>query len=845
MPTPPPESLDLALATVSLDGLSSREAEARHRRGEDNHAVSASSRSYGRILRTNVFNFYNTILFVIGGALLALGRVNDAVISVGIGLLNAIISAAQEIRAKRQLDRLQLLGRAAVVVVRDGADVEITPEEVVRGDVVRIRPGDQLVVDGPVLDGAVDVDESLLTGESEAQRRTRGEDLLSGSHCVGGGGLQLARDVGAASYANRVTADARRDSSDTTPLQRRIAFCVRLVMILVVLMTGAILLQAELEGMSLVRVVQIAAVLSGLVPYGLFFLIVLAYTAGAVVASRRGALVQRVNAVESLSNVDVLCTDKTGTLTTGRLTVAEIIPLGGHDTAEVTAALASMAHSTEGSNLTSTALAANLPGQPVPVLEEVPFSSSLRWSALRTRDATWVLGAPEAVAAVLTGPDLVPDVRARTAQGLRVLVFACATTPAAPLRTTDGKAVLPALEPLALVALADEVRPDVVDTIDRLRAEGIELKVLSGDDPDTVAALATRVGLADVAPVHAAALERLPEAELDALVERTVVFGRVNPEQKERIVGSLRRQGRYVAMLGDGVNDARALKAAHVGIAMRSGTAVARDVADVVLIDDSLAALVPARAEGRRIISGIAISAQVFLTRVAAQALIIVTVTMLGLGFPYSPAQTGLTLFTVGLPTVFLTAWARPTSPDPHLLLTLARFVLPAAVLTAGAAVAVYTYLFTTITRAFDDPELRLRLVAEFARYTNLTYGVDANFVEEAATVGAQTGLSTFVSLASILLILFLAPPIRLFSAWTPAIDDKRPALLVVALLAVLLAALVVPTLRDYFGLTRPAGIVYQTSLPVLVVWFVALAATYRFRVFDRLLGLPELLTRH
>jgi cation-transporting ATPase E len=833
---------DLTLQAVNLHGLSSSEAEAGQRRGEGNAAVDVRSRSYARILRTNVFNFYNTILFAIGGALLALGRYSDALISVGIGVLNAVISAVQEIRAKHQLDRLQLLGRSTVVVVRDGHDTEVLPDEVVRGDVVRVRPGDQLVVDGPVLEGAVEVDESLLSGESEAQLRTPGEDLLSGSHCIGGGGLQLARDVGGASYANRLTAEARRHSTDTTPLQRQIAFCVRPVMVLVVLMTGAILLQVALEGLSLVHVVQITAVLSGLVPYGLFFLIVLAYTAGAVTSSRRGALVQRVNAVESVSNVDVVCTDKTGTLTTGRLTVAEIAPSGGHDAETVRAALGSMARSAEAANLTTTALAAQLPGEEVPVVEEVAFSSSLRWSAVRTDDRAWVLGAPDALAGALRGPDLTDGVSRRTAQGLRVLIFARAIAPAATLREPGGKPMLPDLEPLALVALGDELRPDVPETIALFEEAGIALKVLSGDDPDTVAALATRAGLRDVEPLHAAHLERLSEPELDAVVAKTTVFGRVAPEQKERIVTSLRRQGRYVAMIGDGVNDAQALKAAHVGVAMRSGSAVTRDVADIVLVDDSMAALLPTRTEGRRIIAGIATSAQVFLTRVATQALIIVTVTMLGLGFPYSPAQTGLTLFTVGLPTIFLTAWARPTAPNPHLLLDLARFVLPATVLTAGCAVGVYTFLYTGITHGFSDPNVQARMIAEFQQYTGLTYGVDPGFTQAAATIGAQTGLSTFVSLASILLILFLKPPVRVFAAWTRPVADKRPAVLVVALLIGLIAALVVPTLRDYFGLTRPAGIVYDTALPVLLLWFLVLAGAYRFQVMDRLLGLKDLL---
>jgi cation-transporting ATPase E len=276
-------------------------------------------------------------------------------------------------------------------------------------------------------------------------------------------------------------------------------------------------------------------------------------------------------------------------------------------------------------------------------------------------------------------------------------------------------------------------------------------------------------------------------------------------------------------------------------VAMRSGSAVTRDVADIVLTHDSKAALLPTRTNGRRIISGITISSQIFLTRVAIQALVIVTVTMLGLGFPYSPVQTGLTLFTVGLPTIFLTAWARPHAPDPRLLLNLARFVLPAAVVTAGFAVAVYAFLFTRVTQGFNDPTVSEQVVTEFERYTGLTYGVDAGFTEAAATIGAQTGLSTFVSLASVLLIVFLEPPTRLFAAWTHPSPDRRPMVLLVALLAGLVAALTVPVLSGYFGLTRPAGIVYMIVLPTLLLWFLTLAGAYRLRLMDRVLGLQDL----
>jgi cation-transporting P-type ATPase E len=830
-----------ATSVAAPAGLSQREAEARHRRGEGNVAVGASSRSYARILRTNVFSFFTVILFVIGAALLALGRYNDAVTSVGLGLINAAISAVQEIRAKRKLDRLQLLSRGRVTVVRDGRGVQVTPEQVVRGDVVQVRPGDQVVVDGPVLDGGpVEVDESLLTGESEPLLKKPGDDLLSGSFCVGGDGHQLARDVGAASYANRLTADARRASADVTPLQRRINFVVRLVMLLVALMSVTILAQAALEGFSLVRVVQTTAVLSGLVPYGLFFLVAVAYTVGAAKSAADGALVQQVNAVESVSNVDVVCTDKTGTLTTGRLRLAEVRPVGSLDTTSTERLVGSMARSAASANLTTSALAAALPGTSWQVREEIPFSSSLRWSALRTDDEIYVLGAPDALAPQLSGAPLTGTVTERASRGLRVLVVARAVDPDAPLRDGTGRARLPALDPIAVVGLADELRPDVSETIARLTADGISVKVVSGDDPRTVAALARQAGLQVGEAVAGPDLGGLSDQELDAVVARTTVFGRIAPEQKERLVDSLRRQGRYVAMIGDGVNDARALKRAQVGVAMRSGSAVTRDVADIVLTDDSLGALLPAQHQGRRIISGIGTSMQVFLARVGTQGLVIVAVTMLGLGFPYSPANVGLTLLTVGVPTLFLTMWASPTPPDPDLLANLGRFVVPAAVLTAAGGVAVYAYHYTTLLAGFSDSVIPDFVVTDFERYTGVSSG-DVGFAEAAATIGAQTALSTFVSYTAFLLILFLKPPNRLFASWTRPDGDKRPALLVAVLVAAFSGGLFVSPFTDYFGLTHAADPVFRTVLPALVLWFVVLSAAYRFRILDRALGLAKL----
>ena len=291
-------------------------------------------------------------------------------------------------------------------------------------------------------------------------------------------------------------------------------------------------------------------------------------------------------------------------------------------------------------------------------------------------------------------------------------------------------------------------------------------------------------------------------------------------------------------MLGDGVNDARALKQAQVGVAMRSGSAVTRDVADIVLVDDSFAALPPAQQEGRRIINGIGLSLYVFLARVASQGLVILAVTMLGLGFPYSPTQVGLTMFTVGIPTVFLTFWARPTRPDPHMLRNLVRFVVPVAVVTATFGTAIYTALYEMITLGLSSGRTPERITAEFEQYTGLTYGVDADFTTASATMLAQTGLSTFFCFASFLLILFLMPRSKAFAAWTSPTDDRRPVVLVGALCLIFGAVLNVPVLWDYFGLMGPSKPVFFVVLPTLLFWYATVTLVLRFQLFDRLLGM-------
>ncbi len=832
-------------ATAAPEGLSRAAAAQLVREGRANTPVRGSSRTTARILRTTVFSFYNNVLFVIGVALLALGRYSDALVSVGLGIINAALSAFQELRARRALDRLQLLAREPVTVVRDGEECRVPPAAVVEGDMLRVRGGDQVVVDGQVVgDDALEVDESLLTGEADPVPKAPGDRLLSGSSIASGEGWQRAEAVGAASHAGRLTLAARADTTDQTPLQWRIDVVVRLVILLVLLMSGAILAQALLDGSTVLRFVQTSAVLSGLVPYGLFFLIAVAYAVGAARIAGRGALVQQTNAVEAVSRVDVICTDKTGTLTSGRLTLVRVAPVAGASEERARTLLGTFARSVRAPNATTAALAGDdtLPGSAAPRIDdEVEFRSALRWSGLVVGGRAVVVGAPATLAPHLRDASdvvdgLLRETRAHAERGLRVLLLA--TGPAERgLHDDAGRASLPTLSAEALVVLGDELRDGVAEVLAGLAQEGVATKVISGDDPVTVAALAHRAGLTGEA-IGGPELAALEPERFDEAVDTFTVFGRIAPEQKERIVDALRRRGRHVAMVGDGVNDARALKRAHVGVAMRSGSAVTRDVADIVLLDDSFTTLPPARTEGRRIVAGVGSSMYLFLCRVVTQMLVILTVTLLGLGFPYTPTQVGLTLFTVGVPTFFLTLWARPAAPADDLLVSLARFVLPVGILTAGFGTAVYAYLYEIVRSGLSRPNLPGNVYGLFESYTGLRYGVDADFVTASATLGAQSGLSMFVSVASIALILFLEPPARPFTAWAPVSPDRRPVWLAAGLFVALVVVLIVPTTRSYFGLTAPDPPVVYMVVPAVVAWFVVLSLVLRHRLLERLLGL-------
>ncbi|MCB0211386.1 MAG: HAD-IC family P-type ATPase, partial [Anaerolineae bacterium] len=571
------------------------------------------------------------------------------------------------------------------------------------------------------------------------------------------------------------------------------------------------------------------------------------YALGASAIAKQGALVQQVNAIESLSNIDVLCTDKTGTLTANRLQFNDIYPLHGASADEIKNQLGDFVRSAATANKTSEAIIDGTPGQKLPPIDEVAFASARKWSALAfdapARRGVYVLGAVEMLQKYLPSADadanspLARQVQHWSDQGLRVLLFAYNPEPS-PLHNQHDEPQLPRLTPLAVVSLSDELRAQAKETIAAFQELGIQLKVISGDNPQTVAALAKQVGFPpNIKLVSGPQLSEMSPAEFDQAAEEAAIFGRISPEQKEMLVDALLRRGKRVAMMGDGVNDVLSLKKASLGIAMESGSSATRNVADMILLKDSFAALRPAFNEGRRIIGGMSSALFLFLARVTSTTLVIIAVTMTGISFPFDPAQVALTTFTVGIPSFFLTLWAKPKVLRDTLLSDLARFIFPVSILNMLFGVTIYAWDYFRVLEGLSQPDIPGRLKTMFESYTGVAYGT-AEFSDAAATIAAQGSLSIFISCTAFLLILFLEPPIPFFLGWRRNVSsDKRPAFLVLGLFIAFQIIYWQPLLGSYFGILWKPLPTYFGIIGLAVIWFFLIRATWRMHIFERFLG--------
>ena len=809
-----------------LQGLSPADVQARRKAGQVNRVRFGASRSYAQIVRENAFTFINTVLFGIGVVLVIMHSIDNAIVTAGLVLLNVVVGVVQEGRAKRTLDRIALLTRPKAIVIREGRETTVDPAEIVLDDLLVLRPGDQVVVDGEVVgDGRMEVDESLLTGESDLIPKHAGDQVMSGSFCVTGSAAYVARRVGAESYASQITAGARAFRRIKTPLQHDIDYVIRIMVLLAGTLGVLLGLSAIVRHLTALQLVEIAAVIVVLVPQGLFFMTTVTYATGAVRMAGRSALIQQANAIESLSNVRVLCMDKTGTLTSNRILYNAVLPLG-IPAEQMSRLLGDFVHSVRDRNRTAEAIASAFGGQARRTCAEVAFSSARKWSGLTFAEdglqGSYVLGAPEVLAPyVRDAESLGPQMEEWAEQGLRVLLFACSGQDGALADAASEPQLPDELQPLALLSFSDELRPEAQHTLSEFSTAGIRLKIISGDNPQTVAALARQAGFDSQArAVSGLELAGMDDAEFARAADEASIFGRITPQQKERLVRALRDQGQYVAMIGDGVNDVLSLKQAHLGIAMESGSQATRSVADIVLLGDSFGALPAAFHEGQRIIRGMQDIMRLFLARTLYVTMLIIAASIIGTPFPVIPKHNFiLALLTVGIPTLGLAAWAKPAPAGRReheagrpwsTIRAIRHYVLPAAITVTAVSLAVYLYGLLIPSGELTGERILF----------------------------ARTALTTTTVLCGLILIAFVEPPMRALVGGDELSGDWRPTLLAGLMLVAYALMLAMPGLRAWFDLAPLSAPVLGLIVLLVILWAVVLLVIWRERLFERLLEL-------
>lgn len=667
-----------------------------------------AGRSPAEIVAESLFSVFNLIILGITGFILFFyfksgdqRLLLDCFGMVLVALLNTVIAIVQELRAKAALDKVNMLLKRRVVALRGGREVEIEVDEVRVGERLLLRRGDQAVADGPLeASEGLEMDESLLTGESVPVRKAPGEDLvLSGSFAVAGSGVLVAEKVGEECYAARVTDLAKKRKFVHTPLQRRIDLLIKLLfgaaVVLVALQFAAEAIRPSgIAENDLVR--KVGAILISLVPQGLVLFSSVTFALGVFRISRIGAIVQKLNAIESFSNVRAICMDKTGTLTQNRLSLRKALPLaGGEGSLPLLGAFAAL--STE-RNATIRALEGLAATPLARKLSELPFSSDWKFSAMEL-DASgsrgaFLLGASDILLERCPAPAREAALGLIAAEGLgdcRLLLFARLGdgTAVESLRGGLGKA---ALEPLAIVAISDTPRPDAAAALERFRAHGIALKVLSGDAAESIAAVMGELGWKVRAEemVLGSALDAMDDAALARATAEKAVFARLRPEHKLRLIKAFRKRGEYVAMIGDGVNDLPAIKEAQMGIAMEEGSSITREVSDIVLLQNKFSLLPEIFDEGNKIVNTVKSVAKLFLTKNFMVIAMTVLSLAFSLDFPLTPRRVSLlNMFGIGLPALILAMRNSNVARTTKFFKEVLGYVAVSAVVIVGASYAV------------------------------------------------------------------------------------------------------------------------------------------------------------
>ncbi|QDI69533.1 magnesium-transporting ATPase [Streptomyces calvus] len=681
-----------AAATSPVTGLTRAEVADRVARGQVNDVPVRSSRSLAEIVRANVFTRFNAIIGVLWVIMLAVAPIQDSLFGFVI-LANTGIGIVQEWRAKKTLDSLALIGEVRPTVRRDGVPAAIGTAEIVLDDLIEIGPGDKVVVDGVCVEtDGLEIDESLLTGEADPVPKMPGDQVMSGSFVVAGGGSFQATRVGREAYAAQLAEEASRFTLVHSELRSGISTILKYVTwMMIPTAIGLVISQLVVKDNELKD--SVARTVGGIVPMvpeGLVLLTSIAFAVGVIRLGRKQCLVQELPAIEGLARVDTVCLDKTGTLTEGGMDVTGLRVLGDGDERYVRRVLGALGASDPRPNASLRAVIDACPrDDDWRTTGTLPFSSARKYSGATFEEAAgeepvgWLLGAPD----VLLDPDdpALADTARMNEEGLRVLLLARAR----PGADIDDPAAARGVRPAALVVLEQRLRPDAADTLRYFAEQDVRAKVISGDNAVSVGAVASKLGLSGTT-VDA---RRLP-ADRDAMAEALdagTVFGRVTPQQKRNMVGALQANGHTVAMTGDGVNDVLALKDADIGVAMGSGSEATRAVAQIVLLNNSFATLPSVVAEGRRVIGNITRVATLFLVKTVYSVLLAVLVVCSQVEYPFLPRHlTLLSTLTIGVPAFFLALAPNKERARPNFVRRVMRYAIPGGVLAALATFTTY-----------------------------------------------------------------------------------------------------------------------------------------------------------
>ena len=655
-------------------GLTAQQVREQEARGLSNIQPSHNTKTVGQIVRDNTLTLFNLFNFALAACIALVGAYENLLFLIII-FVNSGVGIVQEIRSKRMVEKLSLISMPKAVALRDGREQAVPVEELVLDDILVLRMGGQICADAIVAAGEVEVNEALLTGEAEPIRKSRGDMLLSGSFVVSGACRARVEHIGSDNYATKIALDAKKYKKVHSDLMNALDKIVKFTSFFILPLGALLFLHARfvldhsLEG----AVVYTAAALIGMMPKGLVLLTSVSLAVGVIKLARKKTLVQELFCIENLSRVDMLCLDKTGTITQGKMTVSDILPLTAQPPFDLEEAVGSFIGALDDNNATFLALGERFPAQGRwRAVCRTPFSSARKWSSVTFEGrGTVLVGAPEILLRGRSGL-LPPTVAEREAAGCRVVLVAHSE------ERVEG--VLPGtVRPVAALVLEDPIRPDARETLAFFTREDVQLKIISGDNPVTVSSIARQAGL----PHSDSYIDASTLADEEALrqaAERYTIFGRVSPQQKRQLVHALQDEGHTVAMTGDGVNDVLALKDADCSIAMASGSDAARQISQLVLLDSNFSSLPSVVMEGRRVINNITRTAVLFLVKTIFSFLLSFMALAFSMPYPFIPIQLSLISMVVeGIPSFFLTFEPNRDRIKGQFLSTVLRQAFPCA----------------------------------------------------------------------------------------------------------------------------------------------------------------------